>query len=354
MIQFEAKRFGQLELDKAIVLLRKQPAAETNEEHRVKFRDLAIKLFNECQYCKLMESARLCDILYQRLADPFAHPQAWFGSRQRRGPKTIPPRSFSTLDEDFCEIKSRIVEELDASRIPVSVLEDAKGGYVRQTPKPRVFLPDGTTRKTLRRKKLRKTAGPPYALHKELGVWTLVFEGKSAVLKHEKGLIYVNYLLKNPPSAPLHGVELAELAIGQAIIQEANLSGDSVGSNAKIIQLATELKEVIQDPTATEKAKEDARKELGELADIQKSIRKTRATNLEKTVRAIRRALVRLQKRLANAREGGKPHTVLVPFAEHLLKHLLIPSERYGRHRAKTGVAGCFTYEPPAGLIWAD
>jgi hypothetical protein len=65
-----------------------------------------------------------------------------------------------------------------------------------------------------------------------------------------------------------------------------------------------------------------------------------------------------LHDRLASSKDGdGRPHPVFRAFAEHLEKHLLIPSSRYsGRKGARTvaGVAGCFTYEPPDGVAWAD
>jgi len=52
-----------------------------------------------------------------------------------------------------------------------------------------------------------------------------------------------------------------------------------------------------------------------------------------------------------------RAHGVLRDFAKHLRTYLLIPSGRYavpGRHRARATLAGCFTYEPPAGLAWTE
>jgi len=51
----------------------------------------------------------------------------------------------------------------------------------------------------------------------------------------------------------------------------------------------------------------------------------------------------------------GHPHPVLRLFAGHLEKHLLIPSARFSCRtggRNSTGLAGCFTYEPPPGVTW--
>jgi hypothetical protein len=45
----------------------------------------------------------------------------------------------------------------------------------------------------------------------------------------------------------------------------------------------------------------------------------------------------------------------LRPFALHLETHLLIPSARYSgvrRALARRGRVGCFTYEPPPGVVW--
>jgi len=54
---------------------------------------------------------------------------------------------------------------------------------------------------------------------------------------------------------------------------------------------------------------------------------------------------------------SANPTPVLRPIADHLTKHLITPSARFnGRMGARTraGVAGHFTYEPPAGVVWVD
>jgi hypothetical protein len=67
-------------------------------------------------------------------------------------------------------------------------------------------------------------------------------------------------------------------------------------------------------------------------------------------------AIQRLHARLAQAVDGeGRPHPVLQAFAWHLHEHLLVPSGRGGGHggaRLASGPAGCFTYEPPTGVVW--
>src|SRR5207249_11798492 len=47
-----------------------------------------------------------------------------------------------------------------------------------------------------------------YSLRKGHGFWTLTFDGQQTVLKHEKGILYVSWLLHNPPEHPIHAVDL--------------------------------------------------------------------------------------------------------------------------------------------------
>jgi hypothetical protein len=65
----------------------------------------------------------------------------------------------------------------------------------------------------------------------------------------------------------------------------------------------------------------------------------------------------RFHARLAKAVDAeGRPHPVLQGFARHLREHLLVPSGRGGGHggaRASWSGAGCFTYEPPPGVVWS-
>ena len=49
---------------------------------------------------------------------------------------------------------------------------------------------------------------PTYGIRKHLAFWAVDFEGQTAVFDHEKGALYVAYLLLNPPSEPIHGMAL--------------------------------------------------------------------------------------------------------------------------------------------------
>src|SRR2546421_12305896 len=50
---------------------------------------------------------------------------------------------------------------------------------------------------------------PRYALRHSRGFWKLTFNGQEAHFKHERGILYVAYLLNNPPSQPIHALDLA-------------------------------------------------------------------------------------------------------------------------------------------------
>ena len=77
----------------------------------------------------------------------------------------------------------------------------------------------------------------------------------------------------------------------------------------------------------------------------------------ERCVRGVTAAIKRLHLRLALAVDAeGKPHAVLQAFARHLHEHLLIPSGRdggYARGWPAAPCPGCFTYEPPLGVVWS-
>ncbi len=198
----------------------------------------------------------------------------------------------------------------------------------------------------------------PYVIRQGLRVWKVVFDGKEAELKDEKGLHYVAYLLKNPPMSPIHGVELAALLGSRAAIQELSLRREDATALLEIQREAKELAAVREDPEASDMEKDEARQRLQELAELRAQGAKHPESNAERTVRAVRKAIQRLHRRLATAKDRhGKPHPVLRPFALHLEKHLLNPSARFAGHgsaRVKAGVAGCFTYEPPPGVSWSD
>jgi hypothetical protein len=220
-----------------------------------------------------------------------------------------------------------------------------------------------------------------FALRKGLGVWALTFEGRTAEFKHEQGAFYVAWLLLHPPSQPVHGLDLAARipaiyrrhlglpeimapATGKsapleshARLQERSLGLDDAQALRAILRREKELQGILDDSDASEPERAEALRELEAIFEFQKRHGRRAAGNAEKAARAVRAAIARFHQHLRAATDAaGKPHPVLVPFAAHIETHIMIPSARYavkGGPSGRTGVAGCFTYEPRDGVRWA-
>jgi hypothetical protein len=220
-----------------------------------------------------------------------------------------------------------------------------------------------------------------YALRKGLGYWELIFANSQAILKHEQGIYYVAWLLTHPPAEPIHGLALslkaaalydgrtagAALAVespnGQklaipadACVQERSPALDSSLAAARLRRKQLELEAVLDDEDQPEPVKAEAIRELEDIYKFQKRNPAQIRTAAERAVHSVRTAIIRFHQHAAAATDArGEPHPVLQPFAAHIERHLLIPSGRYSKaaFRKRAGLAGCFTYEPPAGIVWA-
>jgi plasmid stabilization system protein ParE len=168
----------------------------------------------------------------------------------------------------------------------------------------------------------------------------------------------VAYLLFNPPLGGLHGTELASLAFGYEVVQEASLSADGDSTRRLIQKQAREWLAVLQKPSSSETEKDEAREELEKLAEAMNVTRADSNGGAEKQVRAVRRAIERLIDKLRGAKDRkGDPHVGLRAFGEHLHEYVWKPSSRFSgdrRARARAGVAGRFTYERPADVVWEE
>jgi hypothetical protein len=210
----------------------------------------------------------------------------------------------------------------------------------------------------------RRPDGHRYALRRGLGFWELTFAGQQAIFKHEQGALYVACLLLDPPSEPIHAVALALKARkinGQApgeaeLIQERNLGLDDAEAVRNLWRRQRALEAVLEDDRESEPVKAEALRELEEITEfLRKSPWRSRG-GAERCVRAVAMAIKRLHVHLAGAVDAqGEPHPVLQAFAGHLREHLLTPSGRGGDHRRArvlSPFAGCYTYEPPVGVVW--
>ena len=235
-------------------------------------------------------------------------------------------------------------------------------------------------RSTLRRSR-STLARPRFSIRKHISFWSLTFNGQEACFDHEQGAYYVAYLLLNPPDEPIHGMALdvkahghfrqlsgetlaidpatgATITVGyDALIVERSLGLDEAEGLDYLWRKQKELEKILEDTTASEPVKAEVQRELQELYAYQATRPAPSLTTAQSCVRNVRRAIRRLQARLAEAlTPDGKPHPVLRPFAQHLEQYLLIPSTRYckpGAALAREGTTGTFTYEPPPGVSWS-
>jgi hypothetical protein len=204
-----------------------------------------------------------------------------------------------------------------------------------------------------------------YALCRGLGFWELTFEGQQAIFKHELGALYVACLLLDPPSEPIHAVALALKARemgGQApgpveVIQQRSLGLEDAAAVRALWRRQRALERVLEDDREIEPVKAEALRELEEITEfLRKSPWRSRG-GAERCVRAVAMAIRRFHTHLAGAVDAqGEPHSVLQALARHLREHLLTPSGRGGDHRkarALSPFAGCYTYEPPPGVVWS-
>jgi hypothetical protein len=203
-----------------------------------------------------------------------------------------------------------------------------------------------------------------YALRRGLGTWEVTFEGRRDSFRDEQGTEYVVWLLLHPPAEPIHAVALALEARHTAghtpgaadVIQQRNLGLDDAEAVGRLRCQAHKLEAMLKDKRQSEPVKAEAHRKREEILEFLRKNAWRSQDSAQKCVRAVTKAINRLHAHLARGVDAeGKPHLVLQAFARHLREHLLIPSGRGGGHggaRAVSAFGGCFTYEPPPGVVW--
>jgi len=203
-----------------------------------------------------------------------------------------------------------------------------------------------------------------YALRRELGFWQLTLEGRGAIFKHELGALYVACLLLDPPREPIHAAALALKAretSGQAagpceMVQQRSMGLEDAAAVRALWRKQRALERVLEDDDEIEPVKAEAGRELEEVTEFLRKSPWRARDGAERCVRAVTAAIKRLYAHLAGAVDvQGQPHPVLRGFARHLYHHLLVPSGRgggYARGWPAATYPGCFTYEPPKGVVW--
>ena len=203
-----------------------------------------------------------------------------------------------------------------------------------------------------------------YALRRGLGTWEVTFEGRQDSFRDEQGAEYVVWLLLHPPPEPMHAIALV-LEAGQmaghspgaaGVIQQRSLGRDDAEAVRNLRRQARQLEAVLAEELESEPVKAEARRKREEILEFLRTSSWRSQDSAQKCVRAVTRAIKRFHSYLARGVDAeGKPHPVLQAFARHLREHLLMPSGRGGGQggaRAARAVGGCFTYEPPPGVVW--
>ncbi len=226
------------------------------------------------------------------------------------------------------------------------------------------------------------TPTPRYSLRKGLGFWDLTFDGQHATLKHDQGLAYVAYLLTNPPTETIHALDLAtRIAVitgkqvgiteivdpktgfkayldGLARVQERSPALDDALAMRQVIRQQNDLEAMIEQEDTIDPVKEEAYRELVVLYNYEDKHSRRVLDSAQKAAHAVRTAIKRFHQKLSVACQAdGTPNQVLRSFAAHIDQYLLAPSTpRYGRigRRIRVGSPGCFTYQPPAGVVWTE
>lgn len=213
----------------------------------------------------------------------------------------------------------------------------------------------------------RRARLPRYALRRGFKVWQLVYDGEPVVVGHEVGLVHVAWLLAHPGADPVHALELAgRLAITPeemrglapglpqgAVVRRRSLHLEDSEAARALWRKQRELEAILENERESEQVKAEAERELEELLTIRSKHLRRASDVSSRAAHAVRKSIRRLHRRLADAVDAdGRPHRVLRAFAEHLEKHLLVPSRRWAGVRALGNYPGCLVYEPPEGIVW--
>jgi hypothetical protein len=221
-----------------------------------------------------------------------------------------------------------------------------------------------------------------YALRRRRGLWLVVFEGEEAQFKHEKGAEYVARLLTE--RGPFHALDLASKAGGGIVspgsvkranrsrteaslrevleaggtVQERSAALDEAEARKALMAQRRRLEAVTSDEKAPAFRRVAARRDIEAIVKHLRTQPRRPTDEAQRAVRAVRMAIKRFHGNLRAAPKAfgaGRPDRVLAAFAEHLERHLLIPSARYSGARAREArkeLAGCFVYEGPKNLVW--
>jgi hypothetical protein len=164
--------------------------------------------------------------------------------------------------------------------------------------------------------------------------------------RHQLGLLQI----ANPQTGKLVSLE------SHARLQERNLSLDDAQSIRHLLRKEKQLEAILDSTDESEPVKVEALRELEAIAEFRRHDNGRTINGAQTAANTVRRAIHRFHNRPRCALDSqGNPHPVLSRFAAYVENYILIPSARYCGHGgpyARTGLAGCFTHEPPQNVRW--
>ena len=229
--------------------------------------------------------------------------------------------------------------------------------------------------------RLGTASSPPYQLRRGLGWWELALDRERGVIRDDRAMRLVVYLLKHPPVEAIHASVWENRVDGSPLLDgfggiERGAEDDrpraGVSEVGGVIEERTgrrfvggdtlpalqhqlrELQGTLHDETLPADEREDARRELAALLRARARGGKL-VGGAECAVDRVRKQVKTLIEKLKRAEvASGKPHLALRAFGWHLDAHLWRPSMGGKCRRGASGKPGCFTYEPPDGVVWTD
>jgi hypothetical protein len=242
-------------------------------------------------------------------------------------------------------------------------------------PAPRSTLHDCQLRSTLPAQRSTK-----FALRKNLGVWHLIFDGQEAFIRHERGLLYIHWLLYHPDQTPIHAIDLmakipeiyrqqlglpalTDPVTGKTVtldsgarLQERSLALDDRQSMRALFKKQKELEALLDSDDASEPEKAEALRELEQLYDWQRHHAAHSKDAAHKLAQSVRKAVIRLQRHLQT---GAAPATAsnqpLIEFAHHIRKQIQYgqgPRAGTPNTASPTHPPAHFTYETLPVVTW--
>ena len=226
--------------------------------------------------------------------------------------------------------------------------------------------------------KARHPDPPRYVLRQEGMLWHLTFDGQQTSLMRGRAVLYVARLFGRP-GVPVPAPRLAA-EIQSQLRPEGGLAGipdpdggsvlpeagsiveerpDRIGDSRILRDLRrqhAEWQAILDNEQASEIERAEAQQEVEQNEKFQLQYLGRFQNTADKAARAVRKSICRFRDGLRAPPPGQSvAHPLLVRFAEHIEKHLILPSQRFSGRRARMAraeLAGCLIYEPPPGVVW--